>query len=196
MNTLIKKMTAIVIALSLIPAIAVASPFKSGAKYKIVSNDRGSGAIGLGAYHGSDFQIYYVDNDADISNDCWWYFDDMGNNNFVVRNAQTGQCLQYTSKSQSGVYSNLTLSDESEATHWKLTASPMLGFVFSIQADITRYMRLGPKKEGTNADMVKVDKYAATTLTSTSTTLRATSSRQTTSMKIPTQAKMPTLNLK
>lgn len=141
------------------PVSVDASPFKAGAKYRIVSNDRGSGAIALGAYHDNVAQIYYVEDEANLSDDCWWYFDDKGNNQFVVRNAKTGECLMYTSKIESGVYSNLTLSTADEATAWKLTASPTFSFVFSTQADVTRYMRLGPAKEGAQANMVKVDKY-------------------------------------
>lgn len=157
---MLRNILTIAILFSLQATTILANPFNDGTKYRIVSNNRKTGAIGLGSYHGSTYQVYYVEDDADLSDDCWWYIEVTGTNEVNIKNVLTGDYLSYTSKKKTDEYSCLWLTSHDEAQPWNVMASDVMNFVFYVEADVPRYMRVAPLKEGNEANMVKTDKYS------------------------------------
>lgn len=155
MNNLLYLIIYVAAVCALFPLPVSGGVFSGGVKYRIVSNDRGKGAVGLGAFHNSVFDVYYVGTDEDISGDCWWYIDERGTNKVVFRNVRTGQYLTYTSGSGD---SPLALTNDSPS-EWKVRASPTMNFMFSVQTDIIRFIYLNPLKDGSEANMLKVTRY-------------------------------------
>ncbi|MCF0202143.1 MAG: CotH kinase family protein [Bacteroidaceae bacterium] len=120
-----------------------ASPFQSGKKYKIMNAPRAQGAIGLGAYHGDPTvnQVYYVKTNADITDDCWWYIDNIGDNMVAFRNAKTGQYIAYKNKFETKLEGSLTSDSE-----WHVAETPTNQFYFYRKFDLDYNLRVGPFK--------------------------------------------------
>lgn len=90
---------------------ANAQTFKEGVKYRIVYGKYNTGSIGIGAYHSKKYQVCYVKDDIDLTEDCYWYFDRKEEGKYRIRNAKTGQMLRFTTGKDYETYVRVELAD-------------------------------------------------------------------------------------
>lgn len=133
-----------------------AQTFQEGVKYRIVCGKYNTGSIGIGAEHGKDYIVCYVKNDADLTEDCYWYIDHMGEAKWRFRNAKTNQALTFTSGKDYDTYVRLKLSsvdDKNEKQVWtKGTTEGYFNFYY--MGDEKYYLR-----KSSDGSMVVADKY-------------------------------------
>ena len=77
----------------------------------LVKDTVGAGAICPGTAHGVKYLVYHLDNDAQLSADCYWNIVDC-NGQWAFRNASTGQYLSYTPAKDYETYVRLTLANQ------------------------------------------------------------------------------------
>lgn len=99
-----------------------AASFTSGTKYRITCRYAGEGSVTVGALHGSDVVLLYQDTD-DLPADGYWLFESTGGGDaWRIKNAVTGQYLQYSPQRIEGAIKGLILSDDvvGDSTSWTL----------------------------------------------------------------------------
>lgn len=100
-----------------------AAGLEEGKKYYLVSASYNSGAMALGAYHNASPLIYYYRSSA-LTADCYWLFEKK-EGGYAIRNAESGQYLQYTDERDEVTckYMNLSSTADTPETTWALSAS-------------------------------------------------------------------------
>lgn len=97
-------------------------PFKPATPYTLTCRYGGEGSVTLGERHGSDVLLLYQPT-SQIPDDGYWLFESTGTENvWRIKNAVTGQYLQYSPTRIEGSIKGLVLSNEvvADSTSWQL----------------------------------------------------------------------------
>lgn len=136
-----------------------AQVFETGKKYRIESNfdkskNNRSGALGLGANHGSDSRSFYVKGGT-FSQDCWWYIEPDGNGYYLIRNAQTGEYMGHKKR-----YEDIALVGESSIdknSRWRIKENVGC-FVLYVRSDEQYLLHFGStNNDNTNASTDRME---------------------------------------
>lgn len=106
-----------------IAQILAAASIESGKKYYFVSAKYNVGSMVLGANHGVAPLIYY-NISSTLSDDSYWVIEQK-DGGYAIRNAASGQYLQYTEERDNISYKYMNLADkaDSKETLWAFSAS-------------------------------------------------------------------------
>lgn len=97
-------------------------PFKPATSYTLTCRYGGTGSVTIGERHNSGVLLLYQ-RTSQIPDDGYWEFEPTGTDNvFRIKNAVTGQYLQYRPTRIEGAIKGLILADEAvaDSTSWKL----------------------------------------------------------------------------
>ena len=100
-------------------------PFKPATPYTLTCRYGGEGSVTLGELHGSGVLLLYQQT-SQIPEDGYWVFESTGaENTWRIKNAVTGQYLQYSPQRVEGSVKGLVLSSEvvADSTSWQLQGS-------------------------------------------------------------------------
>lgn len=84
-------------------------PFEKGKKYRFESAKYNTGALVIGALHGSTALLYYDVTATNSVSDAWWYID-TSSEGYTIKNATTQQYIYYDPKREETVAKGLRLT--------------------------------------------------------------------------------------
>ena len=107
--------------------------------YRIVSAEYDKGGIGIGALHGSDILVKYIDDSQPLTDDCYWYIE-RDKEIIRFRNKATKEYLTFTPEKDYQTFINLKLrATPSTQSEWKMGVHD--GYLnFHHQAEVKYYM--------------------------------------------------------
>lgn len=113
--------------------------FDTSKSYRIMNVECAEGGVGIGAQHGSDIIVKYLDDVQQVGDDCYWYIE-LNDETIAFRNKATGQYLAYTPEKDYQTFVNLKLqSTPSALSAWKVGVVKG-NFVFYHEADVNYYL--------------------------------------------------------
>lgn len=122
--------------------------FDASKKYRLVSNQYGSGALVLGANHNSTALVYYLTSYTSVPDDAYWYITKDGDG-YSIQNAASKQYLYYEPTRENGVAKGLRLRSDvsSDSARWTINASGTSFYICNV-ANALQYINL--RTDGTN----------------------------------------------
>lgn len=120
--------------ISLIAIVASAGWKVDGkTKYYMTFNYDTNGYVCLGANHGQPtYDVYYATN-VSRTDDAYWYISGDEETGYVIRNASTMECLQWTDDYDTHRYLALTRKDNGSTTRWKIENHDTYVAIFNME---------------------------------------------------------------
>lgn len=127
--------------------VHAAVSFESGKRYRFVCSQWNTGAVALGANHGSTALVYYY-LDSTTPEDGWWYVENNGAG-YTLQNAQSKEYLYYEGTREESVAKGIRLTDTGtgNTAAWAFHATDN-GFYITNVAQPGQYINV--RTDGTN----------------------------------------------